>query len=636
MASTIRQAPGVDYFSKQKRPQNSIVTTYWDTPYTDPALVSSDSCDSTLPSPTSPLTVSFPQAYSIPKEDFNPTVKSEQAFDFGTCEDWMRWDDPSDAALSPTSDFFPEFKVEPVSPSMSGLELQGSGIGNINIEDSAVFGEDPITEEPLFQTPNALITPPITELPREGLYSTPLSWSRPSVGQSYRSDSDSYALSPQEESKLRDIAMPSQSSQQYPASPSSASSPEPCEQNSRKRKSSVEDDDEDDSPPPTSSRGHPVKKTAHNMIEKRYRTNLNDKIAALRDSVPSLRVMSKKNSRGEEVQEDLQGLTPAHKLNKATVLSKATEYIAHLEKRNKYLVKENANLKSRVDAFEILVMSRQSPNGAGMKQQQRNPSMGRQQQQQQHMQRPAYSCSRGLGLELATQLASSSNVSTIFATARKESPALKELIQKSNGRVVSIALETTSQESIKQAVTEVEKALGGKGLDVLINNAGIMDYTPEGASAMSAEDLNNVLTTNVTAVHLMMQAFLPLLAKGSLKKIVNITSTLGSIAMAKGFLQSPSPAYKISKAALNMLTVQYALQQGKAGFTIFGISPGWLKTDLGGVDYADLEVSVGAKAVLDKVFDAKKEDNGTFMNIRVEGWEDTKTANKYDGKSPPW
>jgi hypothetical protein len=44
---------------------------------------------------------------------------------------------------------------------------------------------------------------------------------------------------------------------------------------------------------------------------------------------------------------------------KATVLSKATEYIAHLEKRNRYLTKENASLKSRVDAFEILVMSRQ-------------------------------------------------------------------------------------------------------------------------------------------------------------------------------------------------------------------------------------------------------------------------------------
>ncbi|CZR70071.1 related to myc-type bHLH transcription factor [Phialocephala subalpina] len=395
MASTTCQAPGVDYFSKQKKPQNSVVTTsYWETPYTTDALLSSDSCDSTLPSPTSPLTATFPQAYSIPKEEFKP---EQTSFDYGTCEDWMRWDDPSDAALSPTSDFFPEFKVEPVSPSMSGLELQGSGIGNTNIEDSAVFGEDPITEEPLFQTPNHLITPPLAELPRESLYSTPLSWARPSSGRRTTDieDSDAYALSPQEESKLRNIAMPSQQSQNngaYPASPnSSASSPEPCEQNSRKRKSSVEDDEEEDSPPP---RGHPVKKTAHNMIEKRYRTNLNDKIAALRDSVPSLRVMSKKNSRGEEIQEDLQGLTPAHKLNKATVLSKATEYIAHLEKRNKYLVKENANLKSRVDAFEILVMSRQQPGG-GMKQQ-RNPSMGRQQQQQQQM-RPAYSMMDGFG-----------------------------------------------------------------------------------------------------------------------------------------------------------------------------------------------------------------------------------------------
>jgi hypothetical protein len=57
------------------------------------------------------------------------------------------------------------------------------------------------------------------------------------------------------------------------------------------------------------------------MIEKRYRTNLNDKIAALRDSVPSLRIMSK-SARGEDTtedQEELHGLTPAHKLNKATV-----------------------------------------------------------------------------------------------------------------------------------------------------------------------------------------------------------------------------------------------------------------------------------------------------------------------------
>jgi hypothetical protein len=65
-------------------------------------------------------------------------------------------------------------------------------------------------------------------------------------------------------------------------------------------------------------------------------------------------------------------------------LSKATEYIAHLEKRNKYLMKENSSLKSRVDAFEILVMSRQGPpkmqpGQMGMQQQQQRV-MGRQMQ----------------------------------------------------------------------------------------------------------------------------------------------------------------------------------------------------------------------------------------------------------------
>lgn len=133
--------------------------------------------------------------------------------------------------------------------------------------------------------------------------------------------------------KLQQIAMPAHLQYQSPKSEpspdsangrhksSSISSPEGHSQSSkshgRKRKSSAGSDDDDDE----DEDGHPVKKTAHNMIEKRYRTNLNDKIAALRDSVPSLRIMSK-SARGEDTTEDreeLQGLTPAHKLNKATV-----------------------------------------------------------------------------------------------------------------------------------------------------------------------------------------------------------------------------------------------------------------------------------------------------------------------------
>ncbi|TVY37571.1 Sterol regulatory element-binding protein [Lachnellula occidentalis] len=371
MASTC-QHPGVDYFSLNNKQRSQSCASIspefvWDSnPYNDPALVSSDSCDSILTSPTSPESITFPtDSFALSKEDIK-----NQSFNFGSFEDWMRWDDPSDAALSPTSDFFPELKLEPMSPNMGGLERQGGGAS----DDSAVFVEDPIAEEPLFQTQGSGKSSTLTDIPqRESLYSTPLSWSHPAPGSRSQLTPHNGVLTPQQEAKLRDIAMPSQARSR---TSSSASSPEPCcTDNMRKRKSSAddeEDDEDDDECPPTSSgrRHPPIKKTAHNMIEKRYRTNLNDKITALRDSVPSLRVMSKRNSRGEEIEEDLQGLTPAHKLNKATVLSKATEYIAHLEKRNRYLTKENSSLKARVDAFEILVMARQ-------------PQMQQQQQQNQ-------------------------------------------------------------------------------------------------------------------------------------------------------------------------------------------------------------------------------------------------------------
>lgn len=143
----------------------------------------------------------------------------------------------------------------------------------------------------------------------------------------------------------------------HTSSPSSHSTPEPISENPRKRKSLANGDDSTHGG--KREKSQPPKKTAHNMIEKRYRTNLNDKIAALRDSVPSLRVMSRANGTGEEEDdpEDLEGLTPAHKLNKATVLSKATEYIRHLEKRNKRLQDEVNSLKGRVDSFEKMTMS---------------------------------------------------------------------------------------------------------------------------------------------------------------------------------------------------------------------------------------------------------------------------------------
>ncbi|KAJ9660044.1 Clr6 histone deacetylase associated PHD protein-2 Cph2 [Neophaeococcomyces mojaviensis] len=125
-------------------------------------------------------------------------------------------------------------------------------------------------------------------------------------------------------------------------------------QNTLKRKISPADGSENDYMPVA---GRPTgSKRPHNVIEKRYRANLNEKIAELRDSVPALRVLKKakgkNDSNGSSGDEDLDGLAPSNKLNKASVLTKAVEYIRHLELRTKKLEEENRDLKARVQVLD--------------------------------------------------------------------------------------------------------------------------------------------------------------------------------------------------------------------------------------------------------------------------------------------
>ncbi|KAL4907831.1 hypothetical protein BDW74DRAFT_175615 [Aspergillus multicolor] len=81
------------------------------------------------------------------------------------------------------------------------------------------------------------------------------------------------------------------------------------------------------------------------------------------------------------------------------------------------------------------------------------------------------------------------------------------------------------------------------------------------------------------------------------KEIVNISSTVASLAWGRKYHGLPDYAYKLSKAALNSLTVQYALNYQDEGSSVYAISPGYVKTDMGG-ETADLPVDVSATAVL--------------------------------------
>jgi|SRR5690242_4131728 len=107
--------------------------------------------------------------------------------------------------------------------------------------------------------------------------------------------------------------------------------------------------------------------------------------------------------------------------------------------------------------------------------------------------------SRGIGLAYIQALVRKdvSEVSKIFAAARSQTAALEALIAESGRRIEFVALEVTSEESAREAATHVEKALGGKGLDVLINNAGVGSYTEGGIENMCVlHDVGSLCTEN--------------------------------------------------------------------------------------------------------------------------------------------
>lgn len=154
-----------------------------------------------------------------------------------------------------------------------------------------------------------------------------------SISSSVQSDNSESVFSAPENPNSPDLDKLVMDSASKKSSPSTTSTPS----NTRKVSKNLVD-----SNPPSKAKGG---RTSHNMVEKKYRTNINSKIFALRDAVPSLRVAAL----GGSDPIDLEGLTPATKLNKASVLTKAAEYIHHLEKKNKQLLQEVEHLKTLCD-----------------------------------------------------------------------------------------------------------------------------------------------------------------------------------------------------------------------------------------------------------------------------------------------
>ncbi|KAH8804313.1 short-chain dehydrogenase-like protein [Flagelloscypha sp. PMI_526] len=245
---------------------------------------------------------------------------------------------------------------------------------------------------------------------------------------------------------------------------------------------------------------------------------------------------------------------------------------------------------------------------------------------------------RGLGFGLVQLLASkpASEVKLIFASARKPNDALNKLAAANPGRVHLIELEVADAGSVQKAAKKVETVLNEHKatLDVLVNNAAILNYSPEGVQTMAVADLEETFRINVVGIQIVTTEFLSLLKKGKGKKVVNISSPLGSLTLGTHLTMFTTPAYKVSKAAVNMLTVQWANDFGKDGFSFIALSPGWVKTDMG-TDQAELSVDQSVNGILQAITNTDASSNGKFLDIEVKGWEPT-PLNSYTGGAIPW
>lgn len=214
---------------------------------------------------------------------------------------------------------------------------------------------------------------------------------------------------------------------------------------------------------------------------------------------------------------------------------------------------------------------------------------------------------RGIGLELARR--SKLRGARVIATARRPSEARELAALGLRVEPLDVA-DAASVERFARSLKDVP-------IDLLVNNAGIGG--DEGSlSELDPESLLAYFRVNTLGPIRVTRALLPNLRSGRAKKVVHITSRMGSIAdnASGGYY-----GYRASKAALNMLNKCMALELGPEGFTCAVLHPGWVSTDMGGPEapLSPAESAAGLLRVIDSLAPAR---NGIFLD--------------QDGEEIPW
>jgi NAD(P)-dependent dehydrogenase (short-subunit alcohol dehydrogenase family) len=214
---------------------------------------------------------------------------------------------------------------------------------------------------------------------------------------------------------------------------------------------------------------------------------------------------------------------------------------------------------------------------------------------------------RGIGLALTRVFLEKENV--VIAACRTPSIALKELEMIHADRIDLVQFDVTDEPAVMDVANQVREQRDA--IDVIINNAAIMPE--QGSESILELDLRliaDAFDTNVLGCARVTRAFYPLLKQSRRPRILNLTSGLGSISHKDAPEYYP---YSISKAALNMLTRTMSFEFAAKGIVTVAISPGWVKTDMGGEE-AELTPEESARAIVETIQELRPELSGEFLD----------------------
>lgn len=230
---------------------------------------------------------------------------------------------------------------------------------------------------------------------------------------------------------------------------------------------------------------------------------------------------------------------------------------------------------------------------------------------------------KGIGLETTRQLLQQGFYVYMGSRNLENGMQAVEKLKKENLiNIEAIQIDVTDDNSVKNARMEI----GNKTeiLDVLINNAGINGGTPYTAVEASTEQFLSTFNTNVFGVARVTNAFIDLLHKSPQPRIVNVSTSVGSLTLQSdpswfGYDFAKYAVYGSSKSALNMYTVHLAYELRDTPFKVNAVCPGYTKTDFSG--YNGGEVEQAGKRIVKYVLLDKDGVTGKFIS------EETNPAN---------